>query len=101
MEETAMYAIAVALAKQDCWMNWESAEKRKLPWSEICGMEAHRLSFIIPATYDVLPSPINLQLWFGKGPSCPQQRSSTSWLVAGQALLKADTDGDTTRSSGV
>uniref|UniRef100_A0A3Q2V7G0 Seizure related 6 homolog n=1 Tax=Haplochromis burtoni TaxID=8153 RepID=A0A3Q2V7G0_HAPBU len=34
-------------------------------------MESNRLSFIIQATYDVLPSPINLQLWFGKDPSYP------------------------------
>ncbi|KAL3973956.1 proto-oncogene serine/threonine-protein kinase Pim-1 [Sarotherodon galilaeus] len=52
-------------------MNWESVEKRKLSWSEIWGMESNRLSFIIRETYDVLPSPINLQLWFGKDPSCP------------------------------
>ncbi|KAL4000609.1 polycystin 1L2 [Sarotherodon galilaeus] len=41
-------------------MNWESVEKRKLSWSEICGMEYNRLSFIIRATYD-----------FGKNPACP------------------------------
>ena len=34
-------------------------------------MESNRLSFIVRATYDVLPSPINLQLWFGKDPACP------------------------------
>ncbi|KAL3976668.1 homeobox protein Meis3 [Sarotherodon galilaeus] len=51
-------------------MNWESVEKRKLSWSEIWGMESNRLNFIIRATYDVLPSPVNLQMWFGKDPSC-------------------------------
>ncbi|XP_019217589.1 uncharacterized protein LOC109203016 [Oreochromis niloticus] len=52
-------------------MNWESVEKRKLSWSEFWEMESNRLSVIIRATYDVLPSPINLQLWFGKDPACP------------------------------
>lgn len=70
-EETARHARAVALAKQGREMNWESVEKRKLSWSEIWGIESNRLNFIIRATYDVLPSPINLQLWFGKDPTCP------------------------------
>lgn len=29
------------------------------------------LSFIIRATYDVLPSPTNLNLWMGEDPACP------------------------------
>ncbi|KAL3983720.1 WAS protein family, member 3 [Sarotherodon galilaeus] len=52
-------------------MTWESVEKRKLSWSEIWGMESARLSFIIRVTYDVLPSPINLQLWLGLYTACP------------------------------
>ncbi|KAL3972475.1 transcription factor E2F4/5 [Sarotherodon galilaeus] len=52
-------------------MNWESVKKRKLSWSEIWGMESNRLCFIIRAAYDVLPFPINLQMWFGKDPPSP------------------------------
>lgn len=35
-------------------------------------MESNRLSFIIRATYDVLPSPTNFDLWYGEYPACPQ-----------------------------
>lgn len=31
-------------------------------------MEARRLSFVVRATYDVLPTPTNLQQWFGEDP---------------------------------
>ncbi len=34
-------------------------------------MEGSRLSFIIRATYDVLPTPKNLNKWIGEDPSCP------------------------------
>ena len=70
-EEAARRAKAVAQAKQGRWMRWEGVERKKLSWSELWGMESNRLSFIIRATYDVLPSPTNLQLWLGKDPSCP------------------------------
>ncbi len=30
-----------------------------------------RISFLLRATYDVLPSPTNLQQWLGEDPSCP------------------------------
>ena len=70
-EEATRRSQAVAQAKQGRWMRWEGVEKRKLTWSELWGMESNRLSFIVRATYDVLPSPTNLQLWFGKDPACP------------------------------
>lgn len=52
-------------------MGREDVEKRKFTWSDLWTMESNRLSFIVRATYDVLPSPTNLQLWLGKDPSCP------------------------------
>lgn len=70
-EEAARCTKAVAQAKQGRWMRWEGVERNKLNWSELWGMESNRLSFIIRATYDVLPSPTNLQLWLGKDPSFP------------------------------
>ncbi|KAL1250718.1 hypothetical protein QQF64_018514 [Cirrhinus molitorella] len=70
-EEAVRCSKAVAQVKQGCWMRWEGVERKKLTWSELWDMESNRLSFIIRATYDVLPSPTNLQLWFGKDPSCP------------------------------
>lgn len=35
------------------------------------GMEAFHISFILRATYDVLPSPSNLNQWYGEDPTCP------------------------------
>jgi len=37
------------------------------PWS----VEESRISFLIRSTYDVLPSPQNLNLWVGEDHSCP------------------------------
>lgn len=34
-------------------------------------MEAFHISFILRATYDVLPSPSNLNQWYGEDPTCP------------------------------
>ncbi|KAJ8259532.1 hypothetical protein GJAV_G00170420 [Gymnothorax javanicus] len=70
-EEAARRSKAIAQAKQGRWMRWEGVEKRKLIWSELWGMESNRLSFVVQATYDVLPSPTNQQLWLGKDPSLP------------------------------
>ncbi|KAL1273019.1 hypothetical protein QQF64_028881 [Cirrhinus molitorella] len=79
-EEAARCAKAVSQAQQGRWMKWDGVERRKITWSEMWGMEANRLSFIIRATYDVLPSPTNLHLWHGEDPACP--------LCAAPATLK-------------
>ena len=71
-EEAARCAKAVAQAQQGRWMKWEGVEKRKITWNELWSMESSRLSFIIRATYDVLPSPTNLHLWYGEDPNCLQ-----------------------------
>lgn len=34
-------------------------------------MEANQASFLIRAVYDVLPSPTNLNQWYGEDPICP------------------------------
>ncbi|XP_061099664.1 uncharacterized protein LOC133129522 [Conger conger] len=61
-EEAARWAKAVSLVKQGQW-TWIS-------WKDLWDMEARRLSFIIRATYDVLPTPVNLHQWMGKDPGC-------------------------------
>lgn len=59
-EETARSAKAGSLAKWEQWMGggklWE--------------MEANNISFVIKATYDMLPSPTNPKQWFGEDPTC-------------------------------
>ncbi|KAJ8010150.1 hypothetical protein DPEC_G00071990 [Dallia pectoralis] len=69
-EEAERSAKAVSLAKQGQWMRWEGLERRKLSWRELWEMEANNISFIIRATYDVLPSPKNLNQWYGEDPTC-------------------------------
>ncbi|KAK9524409.1 hypothetical protein VZT92_016805 [Zoarces viviparus] len=69
-EEVARSAKAVSLVKQGQWTLWEGVERRKISWRELWEMEATRISFIIRATYDVLPSPKNLHQWYGEDPSC-------------------------------
>ncbi|KAL1279298.1 hypothetical protein QQF64_025971 [Cirrhinus molitorella] len=71
-EEGERYAKAVSMAKQGKWTNWEGLEKKKkkLSWRDIWQMDGARLSFIIRATYDLLPSPQNLKEWYGEDPAC-------------------------------
>ena len=51
-------------------MKWDGIAKKKISWSELWNMESNRLSFIIKATYDILPTPANLHLWLGEDPAC-------------------------------
>ncbi len=69
-EEGERHAKAVSMAKQGRWTNWEGLEKKKLSWRDIWQMEGARLSFVIRATYDLLPSPQNLKEWYGEDPAC-------------------------------
>ncbi|KAK0148024.1 hypothetical protein N1851_012273 [Merluccius polli] len=71
-EEADKSARAVSQAKQGRWMKWDGVERRKITWSELWNMESNMLSFTIRATYDVLPTPANLHLWFGEDPACLQ-----------------------------
>lgn len=71
-EEAARCAKAVSQAQQGRWMKWDGVERRKIAWNELWSMESSRLSFIVRATYDVLPSPTNLHLWYGEDPACLQ-----------------------------
>ncbi|KAG5277490.1 hypothetical protein AALO_G00118230 [Alosa alosa] len=71
-EEAARCATAVSQAQQGRWTKWEGVERRNITWSDLWSMESNRLSFIIRATYDVLPSPTNLHVWYGEDPACLQ-----------------------------
>ena len=69
-EEADRCATAVAQSKQGQWTTWENLEHRKLTWKDLWEMEGSQISFIIRATYDVLPTPKNLNQWLGEDPSC-------------------------------
>ncbi|KAF0045902.1 hypothetical protein F2P81_002431 [Scophthalmus maximus] len=53
-------------------MRWDWVERRKITWSELWNKESNMLSFTFRATYDVLPSPTILHLWYGEDPACLQ-----------------------------
>lgn len=70
-EEAARTAKAVSQAKQGCWTRCECIENRNITWKDLWNKEANMISFLIRATYDVLPSPANLNLWLGEDAVCP------------------------------
>ncbi|KAL7877268.1 hypothetical protein SRHO_G00039130 [Serrasalmus rhombeus] len=69
-EEASRCARAASQPQQGRWMRWNGIAKKKISWSELRNMESNRLSFIIKATYDILPTPANLHLWLGEDPAC-------------------------------
>lgn len=44
--------------------------KKKFYWKELRDLGAQRISFMIPATFDSLPSPANFKQWYGEDPKC-------------------------------
>ena len=62
-EEEARTAQAVQQAQQGRWTTWDEVEQRKLSWTDLWRMEPVRLSFMINAAYDVLPTPTNMVKW--------------------------------------
>lgn len=51
-------------------MWWECVERRKISWRQLWEIAATKISFIIKATYDVLPSPNDRKQWFSEDPTC-------------------------------
>ena len=60
LEEVRCFATAVAQRKQGAWTKWESAKDRAVTCSNFKHMEPKKLSFLIKAVYDILPTPVNL-----------------------------------------
>jgi hypothetical protein len=77
-EQVMRLTKAVSHVKQGQWTHWKDVKKRKLSWRELWGMEAYRVSFLIRAVYDVLPSPTNLQQWYGEDATCSLCPSSAN-----------------------
>ena len=63
-EEEIRIAKAVGQSKQGAWTRWENAEQRKLTWNVLWQMEPLRISFLVRSTYDMLPTPANLSIWY-------------------------------------
>lgn len=56
-EEAARWVRAVFLGEQGEWTQWDRVEKRRISWKDPWSIDAKQLSFIIRATYDILPTP--------------------------------------------
>ena len=69
-EEEKRLAIAVGQAKQGAWTRGENVEQRELSWNVMWQMEPLRISFLCRATYDLLPTPANLSVWYEDKSDC-------------------------------
>ena len=71
-EDAKRFQKAVQQSQQGQWTTWESALQRSLTWNDIWHMAPLRISFLLRAAYDLLPSNANLTKW-GKtdDPTCP------------------------------
>lgn len=70
-EEEEGYKIkALSQCQQGRWTTWEAAIDRVVTWADLWRMPQARLSFLIRAKYDTLPSPQNLHLWYGSEEIC-------------------------------
>ena len=62
-EEVRHFATAVGQRKQSAWTKWENAKDRAVTWRNLKHMEPKKLSFLIKAVNDFLPTPVNLHAW--------------------------------------
>lgn len=70
MEEESYKIKAVGQRQQGRWTTWEAVIKRSVTWTDMLRIPQARLSFMIRATFDTLPSPQNINLWYGTEESC-------------------------------
>ncbi|KAK0153977.1 hypothetical protein N1851_003944 [Merluccius polli] len=69
-EEEQYKVRALSQRQQGRWTTWEGVVDRTIKWSDMWKMPQARLSFLIRATYDTLPSPSNLSRWYGSEENC-------------------------------
>ena len=60
LEEVTHIATPIGQRKQGAWTKWESAKDRAVTWGDVKHMEPPKLSFLMKAVYDVIPTPVNL-----------------------------------------
>lgn len=58
LEEERRKAKVVELGSQAAWTRWE-LPKRRLTWADLWKLEPFRISFLLRAVYDTLPTPVN------------------------------------------
>ena len=62
LEEVRRITTAVGQRKQGTWKKWVSAKDKAVTWGDLKHMEPQKLSFLIKAVYDILPTPVNLHV---------------------------------------
>ncbi len=70
IEQEELRVRSVAQGQQGRWTTWEGVANRAISWAEFWKLPQARLSFLIRATYNTLPSPKNLHQWLGTEQSC-------------------------------
>lgn len=61
-------------------LQWEILEKWRITWQELWALDAGHITFLLEATYDVLPKSQNIAHWVSEDPNCK--------LCAGGGILK-------------
>lgn len=54
---------AVGLGSQARWVQWEEAQERPMSWKDLWGTDQGKLTFLLRAVADLLPTPSNLKIW--------------------------------------
>ncbi len=80
LEEERRKANVVGLGSQGSWTRWD-LPKRKMTWADLWRLEPFRLSFLLRAVYDTLPTPVNLKRWgMRDDPTC--KLCGQKWMMA-------------------
>ncbi|KAL0968221.1 hypothetical protein UPYG_G00263980 [Umbra pygmaea] len=70
LEQERFHVKAISQGTQGAWTRWEATINRRITWADIWRTPQSRLSFLLRATYDTLPCPRNLTLWYGEEVGC-------------------------------
>ena len=95
LEEVRRFATAVGQSKQGAWTKWENAKDKAVTWRDLKHMEPKKLSFLIKAVYDVLPTAVNLHAWglttSDRCRACGKSASLTHILTGSEYALRSYT----------
>ena len=62
LEKEGRRAKTIEFGTQGAWTRW-NLPKRTITWHEMWRLEPFRISFMLRAVYDTLPTPVNLHRW--------------------------------------
>ena len=84
--DESQYVRAIQMPVQGAWTAWENVRQRKLSWRNLFDTSPRLLQFILGATYDTIPSPVNLKRWgIQEEDTCHlcKGRATTTHVLAG------------------